>query len=390
MSHNKTALELRSHLSSPAPAEHSRWITLNPLAASRYSTLDRIRDLTERMIAIKEFRVEAAFLTTPIDRDTGIFNPDQSVGELFLPWRVLNQHLAGATFVGSFNMPGSSTNVVFREGQQGCMIVWNDRPTVEQLYLGEDVRAIDLWGRPLPLEHVKSDRGFAEQKLPVGPWPILLRGIDVNVAQWRMKFKLETKSLPSTLAVQTKLPVSVQNTLDQSTYGTIQVHAPSLMQSGSQGVRFQLSEGAEDRVEIPIPLRTDASAGKHALRFDFQVSGPREMAFSAYDSLTLGIGDIEMVWETLEVAKDRAVLRVELNNLLSQPVNFDCRLFPPERPYRRFQITNAPPGHSQRDLELPLDGTQPGAVLWIRCEEIGTGRVLNYRLPLTTDLPSTP
>ncbi len=43
---------------------------------------------------------------------------------------------------------------------------------------------------------------------------------------------------------------------------------------------------------------------------------------------------------------------------------------------------NAPPGATQRDLTLPLAGVDPGALLWIRCEEIGTGRVLNYRLPL--------
>ncbi len=70
-----TSKELRSHLSTPDTAEHTRWVTLNPLAASKYSTLDRVRDLTERMIAIKEFRVEAAFMTTPIDGETGIFNP---------------------------------------------------------------------------------------------------------------------------------------------------------------------------------------------------------------------------------------------------------------------------------------------------------------------------
>jgi hypothetical protein len=65
-----------------------------------------------------------------------------------------------------------------------------------------------------------------------------------------------------------------------------------------------------------------------------------------------------------------------------QPVSFDCRLFPPQKPYRRFQILNAPPGTSQHGLEMPIEGIDPGTELWIRCEEIGTGRVLNYRLPL--------
>ncbi len=257
-----TAKELRSHLATPTLTEHTRWITLNPLAASKYSTLDRVRDLTERMIAVKEFRAEAAFMTTPIDRETGIFNPDNSVGELFLPWRVLNQNMATATHLGSITLPGGSQNVVFRDGQSGFMILWNDRPTTEQLYLGDEVKATDLWGRPIEIEPAKSDRGSMEQRLHVGPWPILLRGINVNVALWRMRFKLETKSLPSTLAVQTKLPVSIENTFGQSTYGSIAVHAPSLVQKGGQAVRFQMAEAGQERLEIPLPLRSDASAGK--------------------------------------------------------------------------------------------------------------------------------
>lgn len=377
-----TAKELRSHLAHPESTDHTRWVTLNPLAASKYSTLDRARDLTERMIAVKEYRVEAAFVTTPIDSETGIFNPDNSVGELFLPWRILNQNLATASYLGSFTMPGASSNFVFREGQSGFMILWNDRPTVEQLYLGDDVKATDLWGRPVAIEQTKSDRGSPEQRLQVGSWPILLNGINVNVALWRMRFKLETKNLPSTLALKSKLPLSLENTFDQATYGSVSVYAPGLVQKGVQPVPFQLVEGGQDRLELPLPLLSDASAGKHSLRFDFQATSQRDINFSVYDSLTLGIGDVELVWETMDVGKDRAVLRVELNNLLSEAVSFDCRLFPPERPYRRFQIMNAPPGTTQRDLVLPLDGVPPGSLLWIRCEEIGTGRVLNYRLPL--------
>ncbi len=186
----------------------------------------------------------------------------------------------------------------------------------------------------------------------------------------------------STLAVQTKLPISIENTLGQSTYGLVNVHAPTLKQMGGQGVRFQMSEGGQERLEIPLPLKSDASAGKHSLRFDFQAHAQREISFSVYDFIDprywryrLGLGNDG----SYQGSSD---LRVELNNLLGQPVSFDCRLHPHQKPYRRFQIMDAPPGTTQRDLVLPLDGVEPGSILWIRCEEIGTGRVLNYRLPL--------
>ncbi len=301
-------------------------------------------------------------MTTPVDRETGIFNTDGSVSELFLPWRVLNQHLASATYLGSFTMPSGSHNVVFSEGQTGFMIVWNDRKSVEQLYLGEDVKAIDLWGRPLPLEQAVSNRNTPEQKITVTSWPILLKGIDIAVAEWRMRFTLENKRLPSTLGLRTELPLSIDNTLGSSVYGTVSLHAPTLLQPTAvpANARFQMGEGSSQRVQLPIPVLTGASAGKHALRFDFQATADREVSFSAYDSLVLGIGDIELTWETIDINQERAILRVEVTNSNARPVSFDCKLFPPERPYQFFQITNAPTGTTQREVVLPCAALPKG------------------------------
>lgn len=378
-----SAKELKSELSEPEKGRTTRWAIINPIPASRYRTLDRVRDLTERMIAVKEHNVEAAFLTTLMSSETGIFNPDGSVGELFLPWRLLNLNLAGASFLGSVNMPGGSTNFVFAEGNVGSMIVWNDRATTEQLFLGDGIEAMDLWGRPLEVIETKSDRNLPEQRLAVTPWPILLRGVSVPVANWRMRFELEQKSLPSTLAQRTEIPITVENTLGRSAVGTVTLSAPSLIQAGVTTTRLQLNAEERSHIALPVPLRNDASAGKHALRFDFQVSSDKEYNFSAYDTLTLGIGDVELQWDTVELTDRNATLRVELTNMSNKSVSFDCKLFPPLQPYRRFQITEAPPGQTVRDILLPLVASGDNSVLWIRCEELGTGRVLNYRIMLT-------
>lgn len=382
-----TARELESELTDPNRPRHTRWVTLDPIPASRYRTLDRVRDLTERMLAVKRYQVEAAFITNPLSRETGIFNPDGSVGELFLPWRLLNRNMATATYLGSFTMPGGSTNHVFSEGQRGFMLVWNDRTAVEQLYLGEDVHASDLWGKSVAVEQVRSDRNTPEQKLTVTPWPMLLHGLSVPVANWRMRFELEKRNLPSTLAQRAELPITVENTLSQSGFGSLGLTSPTLLQPGMAPMPLQLNAGERRSTSLPVPLRNDASAGKHMLRFDFQINSDREYDFSVYDSLTLGIGDVELQWEAIEVSKEQATLRVELANKANRPVSFDCKLFPPQQPYRRFQISDAPPGHTVRDIVLPLTGAEGGSVLWIRCEELGTGRVLNYRVPLALPKP---
>ncbi len=382
-----TARELTNVLQNSGKTEHKKWVTLNPLSASRYSTLDRARDLTERMIAIRRYNVEAAFVTTPLDKDTGIFNSDGSVGELFLPWRLLNQHLATASYLGSINMPSGSTNQIFAQGDDGVMILWSDKPVDEQLYLGDDIRATDLWGKSILVERVTSDHNTPEQRIHVGPWPILVTGISVPVAKWRSRFDLENRSLDSVVAQRTELNLNLENTFKESCFGTVSLNAPSLLQLGPATTRLQASANDRQRVSLPMSIRPDANAGKHLLRFDFNISTDREYSFSTYDSLTLGIGNVELRWETVEADAQRAILRLEIANDTPQPVSFQCKLFPPKQAYRPVQITNAPPGTTQREFVLPLNGAELNSDIWIRCEELGTGRVLNYRLPLKAVTP---
>ena len=49
-------------------------------------------------------------------------------------------------------MPSGSENRIFlRPDGQVVMVVWNAKPTQEMLFLGNDVRQIDVWGGTTPL-----------------------------------------------------------------------------------------------------------------------------------------------------------------------------------------------------------------------------------------------
>jgi len=301
---------------------------------------------------------------------------------------VLNQHLAAAEYLGSVNLPGGSTNHILMHGQTGTMVLWNDRPVVEQLYLGEDLRAVDVWGRQVAIEQVMSNTGQPEHRLSVNQWPLIVHGVNVPVAKWRMRFQLKNRSLPSLVSQRTELPIDIENSLAQSASGSVTLHAPSLLQSQALPLQFQMGPGEQASYKLPVPVRTDASAGSHPLRFDFQVTGDRDYRFSVYDALTFGAGDVELHWEVLDVSPQRLGLRVELFNQTESRINFDCKVFPPNQPYRRFQITDIPPGNSVREIALPFADLQADAMLWIRSEQLGSGLILNHRLPL--QLTGTP
>ena len=131
----------------------------------------RVADLVRRMIDAKLQGAEAVFCPEPFSTDRGLMNDDGTPGELLLPWRTTALMLGGAKYLGSLQLPGGSTNHIFLRDGEAVMVVWNDRPTRETLYLGEKVRQVDLWGRS-----TKPARGLS-QFSPQRTWDRpLLRG----------------------------------------------------------------------------------------------------------------------------------------------------------------------------------------------------------------------
>lgn len=378
-----TAAELASYLASQGPTGHSRWVALDPLPNDRYSLLDRTRDLTERMVVVKKFGAQAAFVTEPFDSRRGIFNSDGSIGELLIPWRSLVSNIGAATYVGSMDMPNGSLNHVFQRDNDGLMLLWNDKPTTEQLYLGEKLKGLDLWGRTVSLKQQSTDQAQHESTIDVGPWPMIIKGINVQVVQFRQAFELRTRNIDSLVGQQQSLECYVRNTFKQSIQGTVTTTAPTLLQNGVSKKQIQLSTDSGNELSIPILLRSDASAGTHPIRFDFDLQADRRYQFSVYRSLTLGSGNIEMQWTAQREGGQRGLLRLELDNNSEQPVSFDCKLFPPGLPYQRFQIMGANPGRTSREFFLNLQDVKSDSTLLLCCEQIGTVRVLNYRIPLS-------
>ncbi len=380
-----TADELETYITQQSQAAEL-WVTLDPLDGDRYPLLDRVRDLTQRMVAVKRSSVTAAFVCDPLRAELRLFTPRKSVGELLIPWHTLVSSLGAASYDGSIELPGRSVNHVFtthnERGSETFMLLWNDLPTVEQVYLGEHVQASDVWGKSIVVGSSLSERGTPQQELNIGPWPIFVRGVDLNLIRFEQQFQMQLDSLDNALAVAREIPVSLSNTLPQNAIGSVAVHSPTLLNSAGSQSPLQLPSGLQQEKSLPIFLRPDASAGKHRLRFDFDLTAGKPYHFSIYRSLKLGQGDIELTWESTRTPDDWLEMRVEVQNNTADPVRFDCKLFPVGQPYLRFQIPESRPGTTIQDVRVKLNQVQPGTEAWLRCEQIGDGRLLNYRIPL--------
>jgi hypothetical protein len=376
-----TAAELEQYIHH-ASTNHQLWVSIDPLAGSQYRLIDRVRDLTSRMLAIKRSTVLAAFVSDPLRPELRLFTDEKKIGEMLIPWRELVYALGDTEYVGSIEMPAGSVNHVLTDQNETLMLIWNERECVEQVYLGDELRATDLFGRVIEMETAQSDRGTLEQRIPVNAWPIIIRGVDRDLIGFQMAFELKFDSLSGSVITGQTIPVSITNTLPQSATGKVTIVSPSLLSGDKSEYPIQLSNSLTQLKLLPVFIRNDASAGAHRLRFDFDLISSKPYHFSIYRTTSLGAGEIELTWDVTRNAEGLTELRVQIRNESEETVAFDCKLFPQGKPYQRFRIHDSKPGITVQEIRLRLGDEAEGSEAWLRCEQVGTGRILNYRLPL--------
>jgi hypothetical protein len=376
-----------SNLASAPPAaivNPRAWVVLTPLARSQYSSSDRILDLVQRMVAARQYG-GTVFVPQPFDDDEGLMNRDGSPGELYIPWRTTATLLGGTQYLGSLPLPGGSVNHVFAREGHAVMVVWNDTPTQETFYLGDDVRQLDLWGRDIKIhtktmDEVGRGRGVddrPETTIQVGREPTFLLGIDPGLTRWQIHARFETTHLESIFGRQQPVTIQLENSFSQGVSGSATLHAPKAWNIAPQPLVFRLAEGESIRPEWLISLQPDAASGPQRVRIDFDLTADRPYRFSVYRTLQLGLDDVTVEMRTRIREDGLLIVEQHVTNLTGKPISFQCLLFPPGRRRETKQLLNLPAGRHTVTFLLPQGESLLGETLWLRAEEIGGPRVLN-------------
>jgi hypothetical protein len=355
-----------------------KWISLEPLDSRRYTDQHRIQNLVERMLACTKSGVEAAFVPDPIHQHTGMMLPDGSPTPLFLPWRTLSFHLTGAKFIGSFALRGGSTNHIFERDGQAILVGWNNAKTREQLYLGDDVKMCDLWGNVSIVETI-VDNSFREQVIEFSEEPVIVTGLSLPIARWRISFQLANYENQVPGAARFKLKGVFSNGFDQAVVGNLELFAPELIHNDSVKKTFDLPARQDVELPIDLNLRPDASTGKQMITAIFDIQAGTQYRFRVFNPMYIGAQDIE-VELSYEVDPDgNLVIRQDLVNNTNRTLDFECTLFAPDRVHLRQQLLQVPPGRVTRYYRLEQGAELKGKTVWLRCQQLDNGRYLNYR-----------
>lgn len=358
------------------------WLSLTPINATDYALPVRVQDLALRMLTIageSPLQQTTAWVSNPADQQVGILDVDGGPREMFLPFRSMSRALAGMRQIGSLPIPSLGVNHLVVAGDQAKLIAWSTRPTVAQLYLGDNVSVQDVWGRRVKIEQLMTPNG-PEQRLPIDEWPIIIEGVDVRAARWRMGIGLEDPRLDPLVGQIQELKVLFANPFNSRVVGQVTVIAKSVLVEDATA-NFDVEGKSNSVITVPVRVKPDANTATAAIKLKFSVQGDGAAVFVVDQEIQVGTSDFTI--ETrYEINKNNELkITLEATNHQSVPLAFDCILLVPDRPRERTQISEL---KEQVTKTLTLDNASDliGKTLWLRCEQIGTNRVLNYRIEI--------
>ena len=371
-----TGKEIATYLQLPKRKGLTRWVLVDPLDREHYDLETRTRDLVEQMLAAKIHGAEGIFVNQPFDDNRGIMSDAGTPGELLLPWRTTAALLSGAQYMGSIRVPGHSENRVF-ETKTGevLMVIWNREPTQEVIYLGENVRVVDVWGRAKTPEEDGN-----RQIIEVANLPQFLLGLDPHVARWRMSTRIAEPNIPSVFGSSHANRIEITNPFEQGAGGIIQLVGPEGWQILPNRVDFKLSAGEKAPRPFHIVLPFNAVNGTATIRADFDFAADRQYKFSVYREVTVGDKDIDLELHTRFEDDGTLVVEQRMINYADTPVDFKCLLYAPGRRRQRMQVFRLSNSADIKVYKYSNGQDLIGGELWLRAEEQGGNRVFNYRV----------
>ncbi len=374
-----THKELGTHLDATKGANLQRWVALVALPRGQHPLETRTVDLVRRMMTAKIHGAEGIYFAEPFGTSRGLMNDDGTPGELLLPWRTVALALGGTEYLGSITLPRGSQNHVFARSGSAVMVVWNEKPTEEVIYLGEQVRQVDLWGRgtvPAVREH--------RQVIEVGPLPSLVAGLNEPIARWRMDFAFTHDRIPSIFGQRHQNGFCLKNHfpprhLESGAVGRAKLITPDVWKVDPKEVPFQLADGERRKYNFEIMLPYNASSGRHEIRVDFDIKAQKEYRFSVYRRMDVGLGDVRFDIVTQLSDAGELEVRQRMVNKTDKPVSFRCQLFAPDRQRMKTQIIGLKQGSDLKTYRIPKGKELIGKTLWLRAEEMDSPRMFNYR-----------
>lgn len=350
-------------------------IRLSELPGKDIST--RAGALAQALIDAKVRKAPAIFATDIFHPQLGLLEPNGAPAELFLAWRTVTLALQDAEYIGSYILAKGTPNAVFVRGGEAIVALWNEKPTTETLYFGDQPYSLDLWGHRHDLpSHAKT----GEQIVDVGPLPTFVRGGIEAIARWRIAAQYEHGRMKSEYGDH-RDSIRGLNTFPQGVSGKVTLTLPHEWEADVREWPLQLAAGEAYQLPVYIKLPQNARLGSQMTTLDFDIVSDRPRRFRVYRPYQVGTGDVSI--DVVERVLPDGGLEIEqiVTNRTSPPetLDFRCTLFVPGARRQKLIVTKLGQGEDHKFYRLPNAEKLRGKTLWLRLEQDGGRRIMNYQ-----------
>jgi len=358
------------------------WTSITPVSLEKYSLGVRTRDLAARMIASlrKPDGRSVAWISDPLSEESGFLSPEGTPREMFVPYRTMIDALLHKSYIGKLDLKSGSENALLSDEQNSCFVVWSTKPTEEQLFLGANATASDIWGRPVPIQTIQTPYG-PEHRFAIDQWPVIIKGVDTQVALWRMGLNLDAKRIDSLVGLSQEVQVIFKNPFSYPASGRIELVAPDVFANEVESSLFELGPKSTGTIPVKVLLRSDISALDTPVHIIAYMNGVPSVQFAVEKILRIGNDEVDIETRYRISDADELWIDIDVTNYLDKPVGFDCMLLIPDRRRERVIIPRVV-DRTTKTLVLAKASELLNQTLWLRCEQISTRRVLNYRIKI--------
>jgi hypothetical protein len=351
-----------------------RWVLIKPLPITGHTPEERGTDLVKTMVEAKIGGADKIFADDVLDEETGLLSHGGSPSLLFLPWRTTAMALQGADFIGSFPLPEGSRNYAFARKGEVAVVIWNNEPVDEDLYLGEETVVTDVLGRRIQVPLAESGQ---RAKLHVGPSPLLIRHFPEPIARWMAAVSFEKGRLPSKTGKQREVIHGI-NTFRQGVNGQVRIIVPKDWKVEPAESRFALAAGEKFDFPITLELPSNTSLGSQRLVLEFAMP---PYSFRVYRYYEVGLGDVGLSVVDTKLENGDLQVRQFIDNHTKpeEKLNFECNLYVPMRKRMQRVVTKLSQGRDTQTYVIPGADSLRGQEFQLRAAQIGGQRVLNLK-----------
>ncbi|HEY5315230.1 MAG TPA: hypothetical protein VIK18_22050, partial [Pirellulales bacterium] len=338
--------------------------------------------LIHRMLAAKVAGVQFIGFEDPLDPNRGMIDRQGACQARLLAWRTAAWAMGPGQYAGHLAMPGGSRCEVFLDDGRAMLVVWNDVPTQERLYLGAAAEVVDALGWR---QQIRTHQG--QQTIETDRLPRFISGSDAEIARWRIASHLEFERFPTMFGLKRRDTLEVTNTFAQAVAGQVTIVPPPGWKVHPPRIELKIPAGQQASLPFELFIPLAGTTGSHLLRFDVEVQSEPRRRFEVYHRVVLGDEHLRLAVRACVNAAGELEVTQRCENTSSEAVTLRCNLFAPGERRLRWQVPNLASGSDEHVYRLSHGERFRGQTLWVRAEEVGGPRVLSYRFVVAGSAP---